>query len=228
MGVPFPVLLGVGAALGLVVVAQSADLRLPGDGTGYEPEQPVAFSHQTHAGELAIPCLYCHTGAETGRAATLPPASTCMGCHQFVRASFAAVRAEDDRAKAEKRDPRPITSDAIRSLYRLLGRDDEGKRVAGAPEGEIPWVRVHDLPDFVVFDHRSHVAAGVACATCHGAVETMARVRQVESLSMGWCVACHRQETGRTLARPVLGPDGKVLSPTRALRPTTDCSVCHH
>jgi len=57
----------------------------------------------------------------------------------------------------------------------------------------IEWIRVHDLPDFVYFPHRAHVAAGVACGTCHGPVEAMDRIQRVSSLTMGWCLGCHNR-----------------------------------
>ena len=56
----------------------------------------------------------------------------------------------------------------------------------------IPWNRVHDLPDFVYFNHAVHVQRGVGCAACHGRVDEMARVYKVASLSMGWCLDCHQ------------------------------------
>lgn len=62
-----------------------------------------------------------------------------------------------------------------------------------ANEEAIPWVRVHSTPDFVQFNHKRHVKAGVECQSCHGPVETMARVERVNSLEMGWCVQCHEQ-----------------------------------
>jgi hypothetical protein len=74
---------------------------------------------------------------------------------------------------------------------------------------------VHRLPDFVYFDHRAHITAAVRCQHCHGPVETMARVRQHETLSMGWCVNCHREANERGIA-------GK---PVRA---SLDCVTCHY
>lgn len=58
---------------------------------------------------------------------------------------------------------------------------------------QIPWVRVHRLPDYVYFSHRWHIARGFPCQKCHGPVEKMDEVRQVSSLKMGWCISCHRQ-----------------------------------
>lgn len=82
------------------------------------------------------------------------------------------------------------------AIQQLKGAYDSGK--------VMEWVRVHDLPDYVYFNHRAHVAKGVECQTCHGAVENMERVEQMKTLKMGWCVECHRQ---------------KEVS--------TECSTCH-
>jgi hypothetical protein len=76
-------------------------------------------------------------------------------------------------------------------------------------------VRVHNLPDFVYFDHRAHVTAGVTCQHCHGPIESMERVRQVETLSMGWCVNCHRDATENGISG-------------QAVHASTDCAVCHY
>ncbi|MFQ5776756.1 MAG: cytochrome c3 family protein [Terriglobia bacterium] len=69
----------------------------------------------------------------------------------------------------------------------------------------IPWNRVYATPDFVHFNHKRHVRAGVACQTCHGPVETMAQVRRVSSLEMGWCLQCHRERQA-----------------------SVDCATCHY
>lgn len=136
---------------------------------GYEPTQPIAFSHKLHAGDLAMDCLYCHSSAEKSAHATIPSVDACMGCHSVVRT---------DRPEIQK----------LTKFY------EEG--VA------IPWDRIHRLPDHAYFSHKAHVAAGVDCQTCHGPVETMEIVRQFESLNMGWCVSCHRNDeylrTGET------------------------------
>jgi hypothetical protein len=206
----------VGVLLGGVVVIQGADLPLPGNHVGYEPVQPVAFSHPLHAGQLEIACLYCHSGAERSRHAGLPADAVCMNCHRVVAAPLAATQEEALLAKIEKRPPRPVVSPEIAKLYRAQGLDDVGQPVPGATPTPLRWVRVHNLPDFAFFDHRSHLSAGVACETCHGPVDTMARVRQFADLSMGWCVNCHRQANATGL------PGGR---PARA---STDCTTCHY
>ncbi|MFM7232496.1 MAG: cytochrome c3 family protein [bacterium] len=76
---------------------------------------------------------------------------------------------------------------------------------------QVPWVKVHKVPDHVRFNHKRHVRAGIECQTCHGPVETMDRVYQYSSLKMGWCVTCHRQN---------------LDNPTHPA--SMDCLVCHH
>jgi hypothetical protein len=208
--------LALGLAFGLLSLApRLAALRLPGNHQGFEPAQPIAYSHRLHAGELAIPCQYCHSGAERSRLAGIPSAGVCMNCHRFVTAARSVVRAEEKAAEKELRQPRPVVSPELAKLYRALALDDRLRPDPAVSPQPIAWVRIHKLPDFVAFDHRPHVAAGVACQRCHGPIETMERVRQVESLSMGWCVNCHRAGVPR--------PVGAEL-----LRASIDCAVCHY
>ncbi len=98
-----------------------------------------------------------------------------------------------------------------------LKDSDEVKKIAAAIENDVPieWVRVHDIADFVHFDHSAHVTKGVECQTCHGAVEEMPRIEQTQHLSMGWCVKCHREYA-------VSPPEG-----VEDVAPPTECSTCH-
>ena len=199
----------------LAVTPRIANWRLPGDQQDYEPVQPIAYSHRLHAGDLQIPCLYCHFGAEKSRHAGIPPANVCMNCHRFVTTTLGAVRAEDEAAMKERRKPRRIVGTEVRKLYAALGLDDELQPDRTGKPTPIVWTKVHNVPDFVYFDHSPHVAAGVTCQSCHGPVETMERVRQVMPLSMGWCVNCHRTSNAEGVAgRPVYAP--------------TVCSTCHY
>jgi len=171
---------------------------------GYAPEQPVAYSHAVHAGELGMDCRYCHVNVETSAHALIPPTQTCMNCHARIAA---------DSAKLQ------------------LVRDSAAQ---GAP---IPWIRVHDLPDYVYFNHAAHVARGVGCASCHGRVDRMERVTQVERLSMGWCLECHRNPEPHLRPQEWItkmdwsaGSDtsnGARLRLERNINPSTDCSTCH-
>lgn len=210
------IVLVIGLLFGLMtLVSAMSQWRLPDNQQGYAPEQPIAYSHRLHAGELQIDCLFCHSAADDSQHAGIPSSDVCMKCHKFVTASFGALQQERQRAAEAGEDPKLIVSDELRPLYDSLALDEELKPIEGAAPESIEWVRVHNLPDFACFDHRAHVAAGVTCQRCHGPVESMERVRQAETLSMGWCVNCHR-ETSET------GVDG------RAVHAATDCSVCHY
>ena len=210
------VILLVGLFFSLIVLASAmSQWRLPDNQQGYAPEQPIAYSHRLHAGELGIDCQFCHTAAEFGRHAGIPSADVCMKCHKYVTSSFDVLQQEITLADKEQRKPETVVSDDLRPLYELLKLDDPQQSVSAATAASIPWVRVHNLPDYVSFDHRSHIAAGVTCQKCHGPVESMERVRQFESLSMGWCVNCHREATAD-------GING------RAVKASTDCTTCHY
>lgn len=210
------VLLLAAIALGAVALANASNPRLPGTDQGYAPEQPIAFSHRLHAGEMEIPCLFCHSGAEKSRHAGIPPVQTCMNCHRFVPARSADMREEEERAKAESRAVRPVLSSEIMKIYRAMGLDSALHRDSSIKPRSIRWIRVHNLPDFVAFDHSRHVNGGVVCQTCHGPVETMERVRQVADLTMGMCVNCHRKANAEFHA-----------GGGRMDRASIDCSACH-
>ncbi len=210
------VVLLVGLFFSLLALAPGIrGLRLPGNQQGYEPLQPIAFSHRLHVGEMQISCLYCHSGAEKSRHAGIPAASVCMNCHKYVTAPLGAIRAEDELAKKEERQPRHIVSPELQKLYNALALDERMQPDSAKQPALIAWVKVHNLPDFAYFDHRAHVDAGVACQQCHGPVETMENMRQVEDLTMGWCVNCHR-EANR------VGVAGKTV------QASIDCATCHY
>lgn len=210
------VFLAVGLALALVLLfTRLAIYRLPGSQTGYEPDQPIKYSHRLHAGELGISCQYCHYGAKRSRNAGLPATSVCLNCHRFITAPWGAVLAENRQAEKEGRPAARLVSGELQKVYRTLGLDDQMRRDAITLTPPLVWAKVHNLPDFVSFDHRPHVAAGVPCQRCHGPVETMERVRQIADLSMGWCIGCHRQSS----AEGVVG---------RQVHAPTDCAACHY
>lgn len=210
------VILLVGLFFSLIVLASGMGTwRLPDNQQGYAPEQPIAYSHRLHAGELQIDCQFCHSAAERSSHAGIPSTDVCMKCHKFVTCSFDVLQEEITLADKEKRKPKQIISEELRKLYDTLELQDPQQPNPNAQAKSIPWVRVHNLPDYVRFDHQAHVSAGVTCQKCHGPVESMERVRQFESLSMGWCVNCHREATEQ-------GIDG------RTVHASTNCSVCHY
>ncbi len=135
---------------------------------GYEPIQPGSgFSHKVHAGKLGIDCRYCHSNVEKSPEANIPAVDTCYACHGQGRVSPARSTASDEKVQF------------IRDAY----ESDES----------IEWRRVHKLPDYVRnFPHHVHVKAGVSCFSCHGQIMSMPVVRQEMSLSMSWCLDCHR------------------------------------
>ncbi|MCU0423945.1 MAG: c-type cytochrome [Bacteroidia bacterium] len=146
----------------------------------YAPAQPINYSHELHAGKYKINCLYCHSGADKSKQATIPSASTCMNCHMHVTAS----------AKYDGQ-----VSPEIAKIYDAVGWDSEKKAYDPTKKQKpIKWVRIHNLPDLAYFNHAQHVKAGkVECQACHGPVETMKVVYQQSSLQMGWCINCHRE-----------------------------------
>ena len=130
----------------------------------YQPEQPVWFSHKVHAGQNQIDCQYCHFTVDKSMHAGIPPVQVCLNCHNQVRTG--KITGEKEIAK----------------IYEAVETGDP-----------IEWVKVHNLPDHVYFNHAQHVAVGkVACNDCHGPVERMDEIIQVNDLSMGWCIDCHR------------------------------------
>lgn len=133
---------------------------------GYAPTQPIAYSHQLHAGQYEIQCQYCHTGVEIGKSANIPSANICMNCHMHIQ----NVGGQEG------------ISPEIAKLYDAY---DNNK--------PIEWVRVHNLPDLAYFNHSQHVVVGgIECQTCHGPIEEMEVVYQHSALTMGWCIDCHR------------------------------------
>ena len=172
---------------------------------GYKPDQPIAFSHQLHAGVMEIRCRYCHVGVDSGPHASVPPLSVCMNCH----ANF-----EGDENEPEQ----------IEKIRVLLEYWENGKPVL--------WNKVYDLEDFAYFDHSRHMGAGLDCVNCHGRVETMAVIEQATPLTMGWCLKCHmgRRDfllepdaalAGKTGAQIVKDPVYReILAPIH-------CSTCH-
>jgi len=213
------------AALGGASILMASNLHLPGNNIGYEPEQPIAFSHRLHAGELQIQCLYCHYGAKTSRHAGIPPAGICMNCHRIVTAGHDAVLEEKLKAEKEGREPRKLISPELAKLYDHLGLDDNQEPDPSKTPAPIEWIRVYNLPDFVYFDHRVHVNRGVACETCHGPVQSMERIRQFPDLSMGWCLRCHRSLPADP---PAFGTPPAAGEERKEDHVSTDCSSCHY
>lgn len=103
----------------------------------------------------------------------------------------------------------------------------------------VPWVRVHQLPDYAYFTHQSHIAAGIGCASCHGRIDTMEVVQMDQPLSMSWCLDCHRnpephirppgQQTNMFWKTPESAAERERIKGMRKHQPQppTHCSGCH-
>lgn len=180
---------------------------------GYAPNQPIAFSHKLHAGELALDCRYCHTTVDKASFAAIPSTEICMNCHNLVR-----------RASGQEEDS-PEIAKIIQSYQ------------TGKP---IEWVKVHTLPDYAYFNHSRHITAGVSCVNCHGRIDKMEVVFQAEPLSMSWCLDCHRdpaanlrpQEFITDLAWKAETPElqrqiGEQILAEKNIISRENCNACH-
>lgn len=214
---------------GYITVENATNL---GRQQGYKPEQPIKFSHITHACEHQIDCNYCHDGARRSKHAVIPAANTCMNCHKAIKVGstygtaeltkiYASIgfdpstdkyienyenMSEEEIARIYKKwigdtyvqenttlddEGEELIEDQWEGVVEALTDEDSGDK---SIQGPIEWVRIHNLPDHVYFNHSQHVSVGkIECQQCHGKVEQMAVVQQYSPLSMGWCINCHRQ-----------------------------------
>lgn len=156
---------------------------------GYKPEQPIYYSHKVHAGINQISCLYCHGNAMESKHAAIPSVNTCMNCHKAISTYEKGPRLYDENGKE-------IDGTAeIQKLYDYAGFDPAKPNDWDPSKAKpVEWIKIHNLPDHVYFNHSQHVKAGnVQCQTCHGPIQDMDKVSQFAELSMGWCVNCHRE-----------------------------------
>ncbi|WP_142784937.1 c-type cytochrome [Changchengzhania lutea] len=150
---------------------------------GYEPVQPIHYSHKIHAGDNGIDCKYCHSSARVSKHSGIPSLNVCMNCHKSIYEYTGETSAEYTKE---------FYDGEIKKLYKAAGWDDAEQKYTGETQ-PVKWVRIHNLPDFVYFNHSQHVTvAGVECQTCHGPVEEMEVMYQHAPLTMGWCIDCHR------------------------------------
>lgn len=202
--------------------------------TGYQPAQPIKFSHELHAGINQIECQYCHTGPFKSKNATIPSLNVCMNCHKNVQ----AVK-EDGSISPE-----------IQKIYTAIGYDPATQTYDKTKEKPIEWVRVHNLPDFAYFNHSQHVVVGEAairkekglkptdpvCFACHGPVNEMEEIRQFSPLTMKWCINCHKDAdisdkkddafyTNVIAAHEKIKKGEKI---TPALLGGLECGKCHY
>lgn len=158
----------------------------------YMPHQPIFYSHKVHAGINQINCQYCHAGVNDSRQAMIPSTNVCMNCHKQISEYSGEQLFDHEGNKVDG-------TAQIQELYKYAGWDPAKKDYKRNAKGEIlatpiKWTKIHNLADFVYFNHSQHVNVGnVQCQTCHGPIQEMDEVKQFESLSMGWCINCHRE-----------------------------------
>ncbi len=151
----------------------------------YQPEQPIYYSHKVHAGTNQISCLYCHGGAWDSKMAGVPSLNICMNCH-------AAINEYKGEPLYNAAGKEVDANSEIQKLYSYTGYDPKSGKYT-EPGKQIEWVKIHNLPDHVYFNHSQHIRVGkVQCQTCHGSITQMNEVKQFAELSMGWCINCHR------------------------------------
>ena len=156
----------------------------------YQPEQPIYYSHKVHAGINQISCLYCHGAAMDSKHAAIPSVNVCMNCHKTITSY------SDTSPKLFREDGTEVNGTReIEKLYSYAGFDPKNANAWDPSKAKpIPWVKIHNLPDHVYFNHSQHIKAGkVQCQTCHGEITDMGEVYQFSELSMSWCINCHRE-----------------------------------
>jgi mono/diheme cytochrome c family protein len=186
---------------------------------GYEPEQPIYFSHQVHAGVQGIDCQYCHSSAKYGKVSGIPSPNVCMNCHKLIKeykGDYYEEHLVESGKFANADEVKKFYTGEIHKMYKSIGWDPEANKFTGKQK-PIEWVRIHNLPDFVYFSHQQHVVAGEkailkaiadgtipnakelnlpensqVCFACHGNVAKMDEVKMANTFMMGWCIECHR------------------------------------
>ena len=168
---------------------------------GYKPEQPIYFSHKIHAGENKIDCQLCHSSAKYGKVSEVPSMNVCMNCHKMI-SEYKGKYIQPGKDKA-------FYDGEIQKIYSAVGWDPASQQYTGKTQ-PVEWTRIHNMPDFVYFNHAQHVVAGenaiitsfnkknpeakidVVCKACHGQIDTMNVVQMANDFTMGWCIECHR------------------------------------
>ncbi len=153
---------------------------------GYEPVQPIHYSHRIHAGDNGIDCKYCHSSARVSKTSGIPSLNVCMNCHKSISEVAPETLAEGQEYGVDY-------NAEIQKLYAAAGWNTAEQKYTGESQ-PVKWIRIHNLPDFAYFNHSQHVSVGgIECQTCHGPVETMEVMYQFSPLTMGWCINCHRE-----------------------------------
>ena len=194
---------------------------------GYQPIQPIHYSHRIHAGVNQIECKYCHSSARVSKHAGIPSLNVCMNCHKAI--------AEVAESTATEEYSKEFYDGEIKKLYKAVGWDEATQAYTGTTE-PVKWVRIHNLPDFAFFNHAQHVSvANVQCQKCHGPVEEIEVMYQHAPLTMGWCINCHRETNVRVADNDYYEKIHQELSVKYGVEQFTaadmgglECGKCHY
>ena len=195
---------------------------------GYMPVQPIHYSHKIHSGVNKIDCKYCHSSARVSKHSGIPSLNVCMNCHMNI----AEYNGEEDLENGYTKD---FYTKEIKKLYAAVGWDEENQKYTGETQ-PVKWVRIHNLPDHVYFNHAQHVEVGeIQCQTCHGPVEEMEIMYQYSPLTMGWCIDCHRESNIRVESNEYYTKIHEELSKKYGVEKLTvaqmgglECGKCHY
>ena len=195
---------------------------------GYMPVQPIHYSHKIHAGANQIECKYCHSSARVSKHSGIPSLNVCMNCH----VNIAEYNGEEDLDNGYTKE---FYTKEIKKLCTAVGWDEENQQYTGKTE-PVKWVRIHNLPDFVYFNHAQHVQVGqIECQTCHGPVEEMEIMYQYSPLTMGWCINCHRETNVKVESNEYYAKIHEALSKKYGVEKLTvaqmgglECGKCHY
>ncbi|WP_185858781.1 c-type cytochrome [Blattabacterium cuenoti] len=202
---------------------------------GYKPEQPIYFSHKIHSDINGIDCQYCHSSAKEGKVSSIPSTNVCMNCHITIN--------EYNGDYLEKGKNRNEYNEEIQKIYYAIGWDPK-KRKYSKKTNPIQWIRIHNMPDFVYFDHSQHVISGknmikklkkvnLVCNACHGEVQKMDQVEMSNDFTMEWCISCHKNveidisnQYYKTYFHKKIKKENKKI--TVDMIGGTECAKCHY
>ena len=195
---------------------------------GYMPVQPIHYSHKIHAGANQIECKYCHSSARVSKHSGIPALNVCMNCHQNI----AEYNGEEDLENGYTKE---FYTKEIKKLYKAVGWDETNQKYTGESQ-PVKWIRIHNLPDFVYFNHAQHVEVGeIACQKCHGPVEEMEIMYQYSPLTMGWRINCHRETNVKVENNEYYSKIHEALSKKYGVEKLTvaqmgglECGKCHY
>ncbi|WP_185867193.1 c-type cytochrome [Blattabacterium cuenoti] len=198
---------------------------------GYKPEQPIYFSHKIHSEINKIDCQYCHSSAKYGKVSGIPSVNVCMSCHITIH--------EYNGDYLEKGKNRKEYNQEIQKIYHAVGWDPETRKYSKKIH-PIQWIRIHNMPDFVYFDHSQHIITGekkikelkkvnLVCNACHGEVQKMDTIEMSNDFTMEWCISCHRNaeiDTKNQYYKEYFSNEKSKI--TVDMVGGTECAKCHY